>query len=201
MPSALITAFDAYDDWQQNSSWLALIELTRNLPEHPHITTRKYPVDLPGLRERLSADLQFNYDYAIHLGQSPGCGCIELESVGLNVAGQPGQIPEDYQLLAEDGPVAFRSELPLARWAMRIRQAGIPCQVSYHAGTHLCNAALYLSHLLVRQWGLKTRTAFIHLPLDVSQSVRLPQPVAAMPAATMAAALRLILDDLAEEAA
>jgi len=39
MPTVLITAFDAYDAWEQNSSWLTLIELTRNLPEQPSVTT------------------------------------------------------------------------------------------------------------------------------------------------------------------
>ena len=32
MTTVLITAFEPYDDWPENSSWLALLDLTRDLP-------------------------------------------------------------------------------------------------------------------------------------------------------------------------
>jgi len=40
MTSVLITAFEPYDRWKTNASWLALIQMTQNLPEQPEITTR-----------------------------------------------------------------------------------------------------------------------------------------------------------------
>ena len=40
MPRVLVTAFGPYGGWQENASWLAIVELTRNLPSHPEITTR-----------------------------------------------------------------------------------------------------------------------------------------------------------------
>jgi hypothetical protein len=43
---------------------------------------------------------------------------------------------------------------------------------------------------------LRTQAAFIHLPLDLTQTGGLPQDFAALPAATSAAAVRLILDEL-----
>jgi pyroglutamyl-peptidase len=198
MSTVLVTAFDSYDCWTQNSSWLTLIELTRNLPDRPAVTTRRYPVDFQGMRDRLAADLEVNYDYAIHLGQSPGRGRIDLEAIGLNVAGADGQMPDEFERLVDDGPVAYRTDLPLADWAAKIRRAGIPCRVSYHAGAFLCNATLYLSHFLAQQKALTTRAVFVHLPLDVSQTLGERKDYASMPAATMAAAIRLILEELAE---
>jgi len=108
-------------------------------------------------------------------------------------------MPEDFEPLDQDGPVAYRTDLPLAEWAAKIRKAGIPCRVSYHAGTYFCNAVLYLSHLLVQQKSLTTRPLFIHLPLDVSQAIDARKDVATLPATTMAAAVRLILDELADD--
>ena len=32
MPSVLITAFEPYDRWRANSSWLTLVQLTQDLP-------------------------------------------------------------------------------------------------------------------------------------------------------------------------
>ena len=199
MPTVLITAFEPYDCWTENSSWLTLIELTKDLPNSPTITTRLYPVDFAATCERLAEDLDDNYDYALHLGQAPGNACIQLESVAINIGGNSRQLPDEYEPLVPDGPVAYRSPLPLADWAAKLREAGIPSQVSYHAGTYLCNATLYLSHHVVEQKNLKTRSTFIHLPLAISQTLQSKQDLAAMPLATLVAAAKLVLDEIASD--
>jgi len=38
----LLTAFEPYDRWKANASWLTLVQLTQNFPEQPKITTRLY---------------------------------------------------------------------------------------------------------------------------------------------------------------
>ena len=57
MPRVLVTAFEPYDVWSENASWLALVELTRDLPVRPEVTTRLYPVDYAEMRKRLERDL------------------------------------------------------------------------------------------------------------------------------------------------
>jgi len=200
MPTVLVTAFEPYDCWPENSSWLTLVELTKNLPDAPAVTTRLYPVDVGVMRKRLSEDLEANYDYALHLGQAPGAACVRLEAIGINVVEEGEPALQTCQPLVPEGPVAYQSTLPLADWAARLRKVGIPCRVSYHAGTFVCNAALYLSHYFAEQKRLKTRSTFIHLPLELSQTLDRPQDLAAMPAATLVAAVRRILDELAAEA-
>jgi pyroglutamyl-peptidase len=197
MTTVLLTAFEPYDRWQENASWLALKELTRDLPSQPKVVTRLYPVDFRAARTKLSEDLAANYDFSIHLGQAPGSGSIRLEAMGLNIGGSSRQLPEEFHPLAADGPVAYQSHLPLAHWAALIRSAGIPAQVSYHAGTFLCNATLYLAHYLAAQQGLKTRSCFVHLPLATSQVLSDRQDSASLPAPMSAAAVRLILSELA----
>ena len=197
MPSVLITAFEPYDRWPENSSWLALVELTRELPAGHKIVTRRYPVDFEQARSRLFDDLAADYDFALHLGQAPGIGRIHLEAIGVNVGGH-SSLPADQPLVPE-GPAAYHSTLPLADWAGQIRQLGIPCQVSYHAGTYLCNALLYLTHHIAREQRLKTRAAFIHLPLTPQQVLcdRLDLP--SLPSSQCAEAVRLIVRTLEGE--
>lgn len=197
MPRVLLTAFQPYGSWPENSSWLALVELARDLPKVPAVTTRLYPVDYEAVQQRLAADLAAGFDYALHVGQSPGSGRIALDAVGLNVAGQPDQLPDEFRPLVPDGPVAYRCQLPLAEWAAKLRQAGIPSEVSYHAGTFLCNATLYWSHYFAERNGLRTRSAFVHLPLETSQKPQADYEVPTMPRAMLAAALRLMLSELA----
>jgi pyroglutamyl-peptidase len=200
MRTVLITAFEPYDRWTENASWLSLLELTRELPEQPKVVTRLYPVDFQKARQKLEDDLQANYDFALHLGQAPGSGRIQLEAIGVNVGGTSQQIPDEFQSLEQEGPIAYRSDLPLADWADKIRGLGIPAAVSYHAGTYLCNAVLYLSLHLTRMRGLKTRSTFIHLPLAPQQVLGDRSDSATMLPSLTAEAVRLILAELANNA-
>lgn len=193
MPRVLITAFEPYGQWQQNASWLTLVEFTQHLPAQPEVVTRLYPVDFAKVRQRLQQDLQENYDVAIHLGQAPGTAAIQLESIGVNVGGYEDQTGEELQPLTPDGPVAYQSALPLTEWSAAIRRLGIPAKVSYHAGTYLCNATLYWSHHFAQADGLTTKSLFVHLPLAMNQTAHMKQPSASLPVPTLAAALQTIV--------
>jgi pyroglutamyl-peptidase len=197
MASVLLTAFEPYDRWQQNASWLALVEITRNLPAEPRLVTRRYPVDFQVVQERLDRDLNADFDFAIHLGQAPGSSRVRLEAIGLNVGGSVHDNADHFQPLVADGPMAYRTSLPLASWACELRAHGIPTQVSYHAGTYLCNAVYYLSMHMSRRRGLRTQSVFIHLPLDTSQAVGESGETPTMSSAIAAQAIRIILADLA----
>jgi pyroglutamyl-peptidase len=197
MTRVLITAFEPYDRWKANASWLALVELTKNLPAQPELTTRLYPVDYDEVRKRLESDLAEGYDVALHLGQAPGSAAVQLEAVGINVAqqGTPDGLPRP---LVEGGPVAYQTSLPLARWTALLQAEGIPAQVSFHAGTYLCNAALYLSHHIAQTTRQPTRAAFLHLPLAPAQVAQDRPPMPSLPSELCAAAIRLILTSLDE---
>ncbi len=196
MSRVLLTAFEPYDRWKANASWLTLVQLTHDLPKEPQITTRLYPVNFATLQARLAEDLAGNFDYALHLGQAPGSSRIQLEAIGLNIGGSSSQSPDQFRTLVDDGPVAYRTSLPVSDWAVKLRRANIPAQVSFHAGTYLCNATLYLTHYLIQQSSVKTQAAFIHLPLDISQVVNEPHGTASLPVNVSAHAVRLILEEL-----
>ncbi|MEY4178942.1 MAG: Pyrrolidone-carboxylate peptidase [Planctomycetota bacterium] len=196
MPSVLVTAFEPYDRWEANSSWLTLVELTRNMPSEPRLVTRRYPVDFLQAQKRLEKDLEGDFDFVLHLGQAPGSGNIRLEAIALNLGSSLKDDPERPNVLVLDGPLAYRSPLPLSVWADQLRKAGIPARVSFHAGTYLCNALLYYSLHLAQQRGLRTQAAFIHLPLDPSQIAGDRTESPALPASVSATALRHILADL-----
>ncbi len=197
MTRVLLTAFGPYDQWEANASWLALVRLTQQLPSQPEVTTRRYPVDFDAMRRMIARDLETAYDVALHLGQAPGSAALHLETTGLNIAGMSDERPEDFRRLVDDGPVAYRSELPLAAWAAKLRAAGVPAQVSHHAGTFLCNATLYWSHHVIAERGLSTRAGFIHVPLDVSQVVVQARELPSLPTETVVAGLQSILAELA----
>ncbi len=189
MTRILITAFEPYDRWTSNSSWLALVELTRFYAGAAELTTRRYPVELTLLSERLRKDLQQDFDFALHLGQSPGSPLVKLEAVGLNLR-------SDGSPLLPDAPTAYRSPLPLDACHAALVQAGIPSCVSHHAGTYLCNAALYLSQHYAASFDMKTRAAFVHLPLSPEQVARDGQSLPSMSTPMCSASLAIVIETL-----
>ncbi len=196
MASVLVTAFEPYDDWPENASWTALVELTKALPEEPVVTTRRYPVDFDEVRKRLAKDLADGYDYAIHLGQSPRDAQVSMEAIAINVRGDRAQSPEQFGPLVADGPAAYRTSLPLADFAQRLQGENIPARVSYHAGEYLCNAVYYWSQHLAIEMGMPTQSLFLHLPLAPSQLTPQTPQQATLPAETSAKAVRLLLEEL-----
>lgn len=189
MTRILLTAFEPYDRWPDNSSWLALVDLTGWYDGTAELSSRRYPVDLSGMSDQLRKDIQEDYDFALHMGQSPGSTVIKLESVGLNVR-------SDGTPLIAEAPAAYRSPLALEPCCERLVDAGIPCQVSHHAGTYLCNAALYLSQHYTESLGKHTRSMFVHLPLTPAQAARDGSGLASMSTPMASAALALILETL-----
>ena len=189
MPRILVTCFEPFDDWDENSSWLAMVELTKELPTAADLTTRRYPVDFVAAKSALRRDLQANYDLAIHLGQSSGAPDIRLEMFAVNVAKDQGT----ESVLVTDGPAGHRSDLPLDAWARGLRQQGVPARVSYHAGSYLCNALLYWSLHFAKEIPLRTQATFVHLPLAPSQAANVDRPTPSMSSSQCAEALRWII--------
>lgn len=199
MKSVLLTAFGPYENWTTNASWLAIVEFAQQLPESPSVTTRLYPVDFRELPCQLEKDLSSQYDVVLHLGQAPGSGSIALETIAVNVAGEPGHAPHEYHPLCEDGDVAYRTSLPVAEWANVLASHGIPARISFHAGTYLCNATMYWTHYLCKKLSLPTKTTFIHLPLDTSQAINEPKDTPSLPSTVAARAIRILLEKIEDE--
>ena len=200
MTRILVTAFQPYDRWSENASWLCLVGLTHNLPEQPEMVTRRYPVDFAQIRGCLEADLADNYDLAVHLGQAPGSTRLGLEAFAINAAQSPSDSQAAPRPRAErldaDGPAAYQSMLPLDEWADLAAEHGIPTSVSHHAGTYLCNATLYWSRRISQLRGLRTQSLFIHVPLAPSQVIASGKDTASLPSTLCAQGVRLILEDM-----
>src|SRR6056297_3020185 len=156
MSRILLTAFEPYEPWTSNASWLAIVELTRSLQVEHDVTTRLYPVELSKMKQRLETDLKARYDFAIHLGQAPGSSCISLEKFAVNAVHDAPTCAakEAAEPICSDAPTSFAVSLPIREMAAELRQTGIPARVSFGGGAYLCNATLYWSSHLVRLYDL-----------------------------------------------
>ncbi|QDT68194.1 Pyrrolidone-carboxylate peptidase [Planctomycetes bacterium MalM25] len=193
MPRLLLTAFRPFDHWNENASWLALQAVMRDLPADLEVTTRLYPVDYDELRPRLAMDLATPYDAVLHLGQASGSATLRLEQFALNARRGAGERSDQALPLEPDGPAAYRSRLPMADWTRRLRDAGVPTELSLHAGDYLCNAAMYWSHYLLEASGREPRVGFVHIPIDLSQATAAPHATPSLPTELAALAVRQII--------
>ena len=197
----LVTAFEPYGDWSANASHLCLQQLEKALQDEPlpatlEVITRTYPVEFSGMRDRLWADLQQNVDVALLMGQSPGSASVQLETIALNVGHEPQAYHQEPLVLEPNGPIAYRSALPLCDWAASLRTLNIPARVSYHAGTYLCNASLYwtLHYAVLHNSALQA--TFLHLPFDLSQTLSTSKDTPTLPSSISARAVHYLLKQL-----
>lgn len=190
MARVLLTAFEPFGRFAENSSRLCLKAVEQNPPPGVELVTRLYPVDFAIVRARLFEDLDQGFTASLHLGQAGRNPSIELEAFAVNAGGYPGEDAGDFRVLEPLGPAAYRCPLPLPQWAAGLRAAGFPVEVSFHAGTYLCNATSYWSQHWAANTGQPLRSLFVHLPLAAEQAEAGGH---ALPMATMAAAVRQIV--------
>lgn len=196
----LLSAFEPYDVWEQNSSWEALVTFLQHRGTVPGVITRRYPVDLDKLQARLEKDLELGFDAVLHLGQAPGISRVQMEAIALNVAGMTDAAGDFFGPLVPDGPVAYRTDFPLDSWNLSLRSAGIPCSVSFHAGTYLCNAIMYLSHHWHHTRHRKCAIGFLHLPLTPEQVLHSRRDFPSMPREQASEAIGRVLNLILESA-
>ncbi|WKE64277.1 pyroglutamyl-peptidase I [Gallaecimonas kandeliae] len=138
-------------------------------------------------------------DIILCVGQAGGRAAISLEKVGINliearIPDNQGQQPSGQPVVA-GGPTAYFSTLPVKRLRAALETAGIPAEISYSAGTYVCNQVLYgACHLAAAlPWGPKA--GFVHIPYLPEQAARHPgSPSMALP--TLVAALKRLCDEL-----
>ena len=161
MRKLLITAFEPFGGGAYNPS-SALLCL---LPEDAEIIKRVLPTSYRGGERALKDALEKERpDAAILTGVAGGRREISLEFCALNIKDAP--IPDNDneracgQSVSPGAPNALFTNLDLGRAAELVRGAGVPCAVSYHAGTYVCNSTYY--HLLLSG----TPGFFVHIPDD-----------------------------------
>ena len=114
----------------------------------------------------------------INVGQAGGRSCVTIEQVGINLAearipDNAGEQPLDEPLQA-DGPTAYFATIPVKAIVKNIRDHGIPCHISYSAGTYVCNCVMYnVLHMAATKY-TNIRAGFIHVPFATEQVVEKP---------------------------
>ena len=157
----LVTAFEPFGGKGYNPS-RAMVE-GLHYPADTEICI--LPTSYAGAAKKLNEQIdRVKPDCAVLTGVASGRREVCLEFCALNI--KDAAIPDNDgekasgQCVIPGKDNALFTTLDLCVPARQIREAGIPCRVSYHAGTFVCNSTYY--HLLSR--GIPG--VFMHIPDD-----------------------------------
>ena len=84
-----------------------------------------------------------------------------------------GEQPSD-EPIQKDGAPAYYATIPVKAIVKNVRDHGIPCHISYTAGTYVCNCIMYnVLHMAATKYS-NIRAGFIHVPFAAQQAVEKP---------------------------
>ncbi|ENM5789410.1 pyroglutamyl-peptidase I [Vibrio mimicus] len=177
----IVTGFEPFGGESVNPSWQLAKQLDGWQPnEECTVKAIELPCVFDESIDRLNHALaQYQPCLVLALGQAGGRSAFSLEKVAINyndarIADNAGQQPIDTATIS-DGPTAYFSTLPLKAIVHALHQQHIPAEISYSAGTYVCNHLFYgLMHALKDQ--PKVRAGFIHIPLSPQQACQHKAP-------------------------
>ena len=195
----LITGFEAYWDYPENSSWMVAERVADHGVEEVDIVVEQMPVSFSRVASvfRLAVE-KHNPDLIIMLGQSGGSDRVKLERVALNLmdarrADNDGYTPNE-EPIQSDTPAALLTNLPIKDLRMVIEEEGIAVKISNSCGLYVCNR-LYYESLMVCKERHAVRSVFVHLPFYEGQpSAKQGKPTMSIDAMTKA--IQIIIREL-----
>ena len=133
------------------------------------VVARELPVSYDGSSTALRTALQeVQPDALISLGVAVGRDVVSLEQVAINldsagIEDNDGDRRCD-EPIVPDGREAYFSSLPVRASFERLHAAGEPVEISYTAGTYVCNHVFYEGQRISRELGLSIPAGFVHVP-------------------------------------
>jgi pyroglutamyl-peptidase len=191
----LVTGFEPFNGAAVNPTQRLVDELMAAPPDGVELASARLPVAYAraagALRDALDAAQP---DVVICFGQADGRTGISVERFAHNLDSADPIDNDGTTSGAEidpEGPVAYRSTLPLAEIVADLRAAGIPAGESRDAGGFLCNHVFYVLMRALEQNRPGVRGGFVHVPLLPEQA--LDTSTASMPLATLVHAARIVV--------
>lgn len=197
MTRVLVTAFEPFGGEAINPSQQAVRKLADGAAiEGVELATVGLPVVFGAALDALrKAVAEHDPEVVICAGQAGGRHAVTPERVAVNVNDTPmadnaGNAPVD-EPIVEGGPAAYFSGLPVNAIVSALHEAAIPAEVSWTAGTYVCNHVFYgLMHLIATERP-DIRGGFVHVPYAHEQVLTRTDAQPSLALDTIAEALRL----------
>ena len=171
MKTLLVTGFEPFGGEEINPSWQAVSMLPCEIGEYKLFKLLLPVVFGEAAAIAIKTAMETSADAILCVGQAGGRSAVTPEFLGINVRyakipDNKGNVPKDEPIIP-GGPAARFVTLPARKMTEAIITEGIAAEVSYSAGTYVCNDLIYtlLSHFEESE----TRVGFIHIPYSDEQ--------------------------------
>lgn len=194
----LVTGFDPFGGETVNPAYEA-VKLLPDCIAGAEIRKVEIPTVFSRCRTVVEEEIQgYQPDMVINIGQAGGRSCVNIEKVAINLAearipDNDGEQPLD-EPIHEDGEIAYFATVPVKAMVKKVREHGLPCQISYSAGTYVCNCVMYHVLYLAAKRYPKLKAGFIHVPFASDQVVDKPNGTPHMSLESMAKSLEYAIE-------
>ena len=188
--SILLTGFEPFGGDTANSSWAIAEALNGERIGGQRVHAACLPCRFDASEAALHEALrQHRPRMVLALGQAAARPLLSFERVAINwidarIADNAGAQPVDIPVHAS-GPAALFTSLPIKAMAAAAREAGAPAEISFSAGSFVCNQLFYALMLALRR-RRGVRGGFLHVPA-LGGAMLLPTMVDGVRAALAAA--------------
>lgn len=195
MAKILLTGFEPYWEYPENSSWVVAEEVATRGVVGVDIVIEQVPVSFSRVHVALREAVEkHSPDMLIMLGQSGGSEKVKLERVALNMMDSKlpdndGYIPNEEPITIET-PAALFTNTPIKSLRDAIAEQGISVKISNSCGLYVCNRLYYEALMLCKKCHMKS--IFIHLPFYEGQPSAKPNKPT-MPLNDMIKAIQTII--------
>ena len=167
-----ITGFGPFGSLSENLSEKVVEYIASSDFDFPGtIHTHTFPVIYQDADERLRKVIEETKPHILILtGVSP-INCIQLEKRAHNRDNSsPDNLGEvrSNQLIIDQAPFRYESNLPLDEFANQITNMGGNLKVSEHAGEFLCNHYYFRAFHMKNTQGKPSEVLFVHMPNQIS---------------------------------
>jgi len=198
----LLTGFEPFGGEKVNPSILACRRLDGKKYNGYAVKVEEVPLRFAEIRGTIEGHIKRHKPSAVISTGQGGGSWLNLERVAINVADATrvayncGTKPRD-ATLAEGGPAAYFTGLPIRRLLDKVRAAGVPAEISNSAGAFGCNQIFY--HLMdyAARENLCIPAGFIHVPKLPEQVLDTREPHMSLD--LIAKGLEIVVEDTTGE--
>lgn len=174
----LVTGFDPFGGESINPAYEAVKLLPEQI-EGAEIIKLEIPTEFRRSIQVIEEAVKKEQpDAVVSVGQAGGRAEITPEWVAINLAearipDNAGEQPQE-EALESDGPAAYFSTLPVKQIVKNVQDCGLPCRISYTAGTYVCNSVMYRTLHMAAKIRPELLAGFIHVPYVMEQLIGKP---------------------------
>ena len=194
MQKILLTGFEKFQTASSNPTEAIVNHL--GAQKIPGLITAVLPVEFGRSWQILKQLLdEHQPDVVIALGQAEGRSQITPEKIAINL--DNARIPDNAgnspinQPIVNGGADGLFTTLPIDSYVEKLKKGEIPANISYSAGTFVCNHLFYELQNYCKD--KEIQSGFIHVPLMESQAAEFPG-LPTLPLETMVNAVKILLN-------